>query len=62
MKGTIKELEQKELQQVSGGTAEDTFHSPKCRSKDVQLVGPADIGTPPCFRCNACGYEWMLAL
>ena len=57
-----KELNKNELQQVSGGVYEDTPHCPKCQSKDLQLVGPADIGTPPCYRCKACEYEWMMAL
>lgn len=58
----MEELNKEELQKASGGVCEDEPHCPKCRSKEIVLVGPADIGTPPCYHCNACGYEWMLAL
>ena len=58
----MDELKKKELQKVTGGANEDAPHCPKCRSTDLKLTGPADIGTPPCFHCNACGYEWMMAL
>ena len=57
-----KELNKKELQQVSGGANEDMPHCPKCQSRSLQLIGPADIGTLPSYRCESCGYEWMLAL
>ncbi len=58
----MKEVNKEKLQQVAGGVCEDAPHCPKCQGRDLVLVGPADIGTPPCFRCKACGYEWMLAL
>ena len=58
----MEELNKETLQQVSGGVDETAPHCPKCRSKDLTPVGPVDIGTPPCYRCKACGYEWMLAL
>ena len=58
----MEKLSKEELQQASGGVCEDAPHCPKCHSKDLILIGPADIGTPPCCRCNSCGYEWMLAL
>ena len=57
-----KKLNKEELHWVSGGVYEDTPHCPKCQSKDLLPVGPVDIGTPPCFRCKSCGYEWMMAL
>ena len=55
-------LYKEKLQQASGGVYEDAPHCPKCRSKELTLVGPVDIGTPPTYRCKACGYEWMMAL
>lgn len=58
----MKEVSKEKLQQVAGGVCEDAPHCPKCRSTDLILVGPTDIGTPPCYRCKSCGYEWMLAL
>ena len=58
----MEELNKEQLRQASGGTGEDSPHCPKCRSSDLTLVGPADIGTPPCWRCNSCGYEWMMPL
>ena len=58
----MEKLSKEELQQASGGVYEDTPHCPKCQGKDLVLIGPGDIGTPPCYRCQACGYEWMLAL
>ena len=62
MNTTEKKLNKKELQQVAGGVYEDTPHCPVCQSRNLQLVGPADIGTPPCYRCKSCDYEWMMAL
>ena len=62
MKDKNQELKKEEMRKVSGGTYDDTPHCPKCKSKDLALVGPVDIGTPPCFRCKSCGYEWMMAL
>ena len=58
----MNEIDNKQLEQVAGGTNNDAPHCPKCQSKDLVLIGPVDIGTPPCYRCQACGYEWMLAL
>ena len=58
----MDEIENKDLKQVSGGTDADEPHCPKCRSTDIELTGPADFGTPPCYRCKSCGYEWMMAL
>ncbi len=55
-------LDKEKLQQASGGVYEGAPHCPKCRSKELTLVGPVDIGTPPTYRCKACGYEWMMAL
>ena len=55
-------LDKEKLQQASGGVYEDAPHCPKCQNKDLELVGPVDIGTLPTYRCKACGYEWMLAL
>lgn len=57
-----EELKAEELHQVSGGAYDDTPHCPKCQGKELVLVGPVDIGTPPCYRCQSCGYEWMMAL
>lgn len=57
-----KELHETELQQVSSGANADIPHCPKCQSTDLKLVGPVDIGTPPCYHCRSCGYEWMMAL
>lgn len=57
-----KELNTEELRRVPGGVYEDTPHCPKCQGKDLALTGPVDFGTPPCFRCKSCGYEWMMAL
>ncbi len=62
MNAMIKELDKEELHQVSGGVYEDTPHCPKCQSRDLVLVGPVDFGTPPCYRCKSCDYEWMMAL
>lgn len=62
MNTTEKKLNKKELQHVAGGVYEDTPHCPVCHSRNLQLVGPADIGTPPCYRCKSCEYEWMMAL
>ena len=42
--------------------SEELPHCPKCQGKDLELVGPVDIGTLPTYRCKTCGYEWMLAL
>ncbi len=58
----MKELKHEKLEQVTGGTNEYAPHCPKCCSTDLELVGPADIGTPPCYHCKACDYEWMMAL
>ncbi len=58
----MDELNQKELQKAAGGLNADEPHCPKCGSSDLTLIGPVDIGTPPTYRCKACGYEWMLAL
>ena len=58
----MEELNKEKIQQASGGVYEDAPHCPKCQSTDLVLIGPVDIGTPPCYRCNSCGYEWMLAL
>lgn len=58
----VDELKKKDLQQAAGGLNTDDPHCPKCQSRELTLVGPADIGTPPTYRCKACGYEWMLAL
>ncbi len=55
-------LDKEKLQQASGGVYEGAPHCPKCRSKELTLVGRVDIGTPPTYRCKACGYEWMMAL
>ena len=57
-----KELKKEELRQASGGIYEDGPHCPKCQSKELLLVGPVDFGTPPCYRCKDCDYEWMMAL
>ena len=48
---------------VSGGSvsAEDV-HCPKCRSSDIEVADPGDIGTLPTYRCRTCGYEWMRPL
>ena len=60
----MEELNRKELENVSGGTNAEDYspHCPKCQSRDLELAGPVDIGTPPCYRCRSCGYEWMMAL
>ena len=58
----MEELNKEKIQQASGGVYEDAPHCPKCQSTDLVLDGQVDIGTPPCYRCNSCGYEWMLAL
>ncbi len=58
----MDELNKEKIQQASGGVYEDAPHCPKCQSTDLVLIGPMDIGTPPCYRCSSCGYEWMLAL
>ncbi len=53
----MDELNKKELQQASGGVNEDGPHCPKCGSKELELVGPVDIGTLPTYRCKTCSYE-----
>ena len=58
----MNEVDNKKLQQVSGGVNADTPHCPKCQSIDLMLIGPVDIGTLPTYRCKSCGYEWMMAL
>ena len=58
----MDELNRKDLQQAAGGLNADAPHCPKRQSRELTLVGPVGIGTPPTYRCKACGYEWMLAL
>ena len=58
----MEELNKKELEKAAGGMREVLPHCPKCRSKDLGLVAPVDIGTLQTYRCKACGYEWRLAL
>ena len=58
----MDKLDKKELQKAAGGLNADDPHCPKFQSRELELVGPVDIGTLPTYRCKACGYEWMLAL
>ena len=58
----MDELSKKELEKAAGGLSEELPHCPKCQGKDLELIGPVDIGTLPTYRCKACDYEWMLAL
>ncbi len=58
----MNEVDNKDLKQVSGGSNIDAPHCLKCHSTDLLLIGPVDFGTPPCYRCKSCGYEWMMAL
>lgn len=58
----MEELNKKDLEKAAGGLNAEAPHCPKCQSTELELVGPVDIGTPPEYRCKACGYEWMLAL
>ena len=46
----MDELNKEKLQQASGGVYEDAPHCPKCQGTDLVLIGPVDIGTPPCYR------------
>ena len=62
MNTAVSEADLKELEQVSGGFYDELNRCPRCQGKDLLATGPADIGTPPCFHCKSCGYEWMMAL
>ena len=56
------ELNEEQLQAVSGGGCASTFKCPKCGCTEIDSThikqSPQDVGASTRYKCKKCGYIW----